>query len=172
MAEYLVRSEDLTMVANAIRTKGGTDAQLAFPGGFTAAIQSISSGGGLTVNGTNLHNVLTDTANCYLEKGVETAYNGWQTTDYIPIEAGVVYAFFDTPNAQISGEYCAKYNATKEYIENFGNRTSISANSQNFAGLWMSDVDGFIRFSGQGNTILGFAMHKCEGTVNFKEVTA
>ena len=170
MAEYLVRSEDLTTVADAIRTKGGTDAQLAFPGGFTAAIQSISSGGGLTVSGTNLHDVSTDTKNYYLEKGVETAYNNWDTTDYIPIEAGVVYAFFDTPNAQIMGEYCAKYNATKEYIENFGNRTSISANSQNFAGLWMSDVDGFIRFSGQSSTILGFAMHKCEGTVNFEEV--
>lgn len=169
MAEYLVRSEDLTTVADAIRTKGGTDAQLAFPGGFTAAIQSISSGGGLTVSGTNLHDVSTDTKNYYLEKGVETAYNSWDTTDYIPIEAGVVYAFFDTPNAQIMGEYCAKYNATKEYIKNFGN--TISANSQNFAGVWMSDVDGFIRFSGRSDTISGFAMHKCEGTVNFEEVT-
>ena len=37
---------DLTSVANAIRTKGGTSAQLAFPSGFVSAIQNIPSGGG------------------------------------------------------------------------------------------------------------------------------
>lgn len=37
---------DLTSVANAIRTKGGTSAQLAFPAGFVSAINDISGGGG------------------------------------------------------------------------------------------------------------------------------
>ncbi len=37
---------DLTSVANAIRTKGGTSAQLAFPAGFVSAIQAIPTGGG------------------------------------------------------------------------------------------------------------------------------
>lgn len=37
---------DLTSVANAIRTKGGTSAQLAFPADFVAAINAISGGGG------------------------------------------------------------------------------------------------------------------------------
>ena len=36
---------DLTSVANAIRTKGGTSAQLAFPAGFVQAIGDIPSGG-------------------------------------------------------------------------------------------------------------------------------
>lgn len=35
---------DLTSVANAIRTKGGTSAQLAFPTGFVSAIDAISGG--------------------------------------------------------------------------------------------------------------------------------
>lgn len=39
---------DLTSVANAIRTKGGTSAQLAFPSGFVSAIGDIPSGGGPT----------------------------------------------------------------------------------------------------------------------------
>lgn len=38
---------DLTSVANAIRTKGGTSAQLAFPAGFVSAIAAIPSGGGV-----------------------------------------------------------------------------------------------------------------------------
>ena len=37
---------DLTSVANAIRTKGGTSAQLAFPSGFVTAIGNIPTGGG------------------------------------------------------------------------------------------------------------------------------
>lgn len=37
---------DLTSVANAIRTKGGTSASLAFPSGFVSAIEDIQSGGG------------------------------------------------------------------------------------------------------------------------------
>lgn len=37
---------DLTSVANAIRTKGGTSAQLAFPAEFVSAINAIPSGGG------------------------------------------------------------------------------------------------------------------------------
>lgn len=37
---------DLTSVANAIRTKGGTSAPLAFPAGFVSAIGDISTGGG------------------------------------------------------------------------------------------------------------------------------
>ena len=41
---------DLTAVANAIRTKGGTSAQLAFPGGFVSAIQAITTG--ITPTGT------------------------------------------------------------------------------------------------------------------------
>jgi len=38
---------DLTSVANAIRTKGGTSASLAFPSGFVSAIANIPSGGGV-----------------------------------------------------------------------------------------------------------------------------
>lgn len=40
---------DLTSVANAIRTKGGTSAALAFPAEFVQAIQAIPTGGGGSV---------------------------------------------------------------------------------------------------------------------------
>ncbi len=41
---------DLTSVANAIRTKGGTSASLLFPSEFVSAIQAIPTGGGSTVD--------------------------------------------------------------------------------------------------------------------------
>ena len=40
---------DLTSVANAIRTKGGTSAQLAFPSDFVQAIADIPTGGGSSI---------------------------------------------------------------------------------------------------------------------------
>lgn len=40
---------DLTSVANAIRTKGGTSAALAFPADFVSAINAISGGGGTEI---------------------------------------------------------------------------------------------------------------------------
>lgn len=46
MAEYLTNTTDLISVANAIRTKGGTTAQLVYPSGFVSAINAIETGGG------------------------------------------------------------------------------------------------------------------------------
>lgn len=48
MANYIVSDTDMTSVANAIRTKGGTSASLTFPGGWVTAIGNISGGGGDT----------------------------------------------------------------------------------------------------------------------------
>lgn len=46
MADYKVTDTELTGIANAIRTKGGTSEQLVFPNGFTSAINDIPTGGG------------------------------------------------------------------------------------------------------------------------------
>ena len=48
MGAYIVKSSDLTAVADAIRTKGGTSAALTFPSGFVTAVENIPSGGGNT----------------------------------------------------------------------------------------------------------------------------
>ena len=65
----------LTEIANAIRTKGGTEEQLIFPGGFASAIQAITTGGG-----TNLALVdifiadFTDSAELTLTAGAVDKY--------------------------------------------------------------------------------------------------
>lgn len=46
MADYLVTDTELTTVADAIRTKGGTSAALEWPSGYAQAIADIPSGGG------------------------------------------------------------------------------------------------------------------------------
>jgi len=47
MTDYIASGTDLTSVADAIRTKGGTSSSLAFPNGFVSAINDISGGGGI-----------------------------------------------------------------------------------------------------------------------------
>lgn len=45
MSDYIVDGSDLTSIANAIRTKGGTSESLEFPSGFVSAIGNINRGG-------------------------------------------------------------------------------------------------------------------------------
>ena len=45
MADYLTTDTELTSIANAIRTKGGTSAALTYPAGFVTAIGNIQTGG-------------------------------------------------------------------------------------------------------------------------------
>lgn len=51
---------DLTSIANAIRTKGGTSAALAFPAGFMSAIGDIPTGGGGLAYDTGTFTVSSD----------------------------------------------------------------------------------------------------------------
>ena len=44
MADYLTTDTELTSIANAIRTKGGTSANLTYPAGFVDAIDAIQTG--------------------------------------------------------------------------------------------------------------------------------
>lgn len=49
--EYAVNQADLTAVADAIRTKGGTSDALAFPAGFVSAVAAITAGTGGSSSG-------------------------------------------------------------------------------------------------------------------------
>lgn len=54
--EYIAMGSDLTSVANAIRAKGGTSAQLSFPTEFVSAIQNIPTG--ITPSGVKTINTI------------------------------------------------------------------------------------------------------------------
>ena len=54
MSDYKVTDSELTGIANAIRTKGGTSSPLVFPNGFTSAIEAIPTGGGSTLITKNI----------------------------------------------------------------------------------------------------------------------
>lgn len=48
MAEYFVYTDELTSIANAIRSRGNTSAALAYPAGFVTAINNLTSGCNVT----------------------------------------------------------------------------------------------------------------------------
>ena len=72
MAEYLTNTNDLTLVADAIRTKGGTTGLLTYPDEFVTAIHAIQTGivpqlvvtvsAGATVTATNGSKTITGTS--------------------------------------------------------------------------------------------------------------
>lgn len=63
---------DLTAVADAIRTKGGTSADLAFPADFVSAVEAIETGGGsfLCETGTFTLTAITKSKILYHDLGV------------------------------------------------------------------------------------------------------
>ena len=87
MADYKVTDTELTSVANAIRTKGGTQAQLEWPTGFADAVAAIPSGGSATLieksitqNGT--YNASSDNADGYSKVRVNVSGGGGNWLDY------------------------------------------------------------------------------------------
>lgn len=76
MSNYLVDGADLTSVANAIRTKGGTSAQLAFPSGFVSAVQAIETGGSVIPlpTGCTLLDYVDAPGSCLVDTGKYFTY--------------------------------------------------------------------------------------------------
>ena len=111
---------DLTSVANAIRTKGGTSAQLAFPAGFVSAIENIPSGGvsGLTLLGSGTYTKTSDTANISIPvtyTGTPKLFYAVNTTPKAATEQSVLFGrwiSFEESDAQsvlpVGGLWMAK----------------------------------------------------------------
>lgn len=108
---YLVSGTDLTSVANAIRTKGGTSAQLEFPSGFVTAIGNISGGGG-----GGATNFVTGTFEASAsEKGTAKAITVPYTGNGYPVTIHI-YPSDGTYNAQSQMYSVAQYKAIVDCI--------------------------------------------------------
>lgn len=120
---------DLTSVANAIRAKGGTSAQLAFPAGFVSAVEAIpTGGGGYTADqiaacdgGSSKNLVITGTTiKAY-------AFYGWNITSFVgdSVTAVGVGAFQKCNSLEsISLANCALNNTSANYV--FGECSALN----------------------------------------------
>ena len=120
---------DLASVANAIRTKGGTSASLAFPADFVTAIGAIPSGGGggWTTNGIadrsepngaiTISGVSTISANTFNGcTGITSVYSA----DAVTINAyafanisGLLLAKFPEVTGTVNNGYCFQYSGAR-----------------------------------------------------------
>lgn len=92
---------DLTSVADAIRTKGGTSGQMAFPAGFVSAVQAIPTG--ITPTGTKQISITqngTTTEDVAAYANAEIAVNVQGGSGFTTIASGT---FIGSNNSQSSG---------------------------------------------------------------------
>ena len=84
MAVYVTNTSELTSIADAIRTKGGTSTSLEYPQGFISAINSISSGQSINIQAKT--NITPTTASQTIYP--DTGYNGLSSVQINAMPSG------------------------------------------------------------------------------------
>ena len=190
MAEYLTNTSELTQVADAIRAKGGTSAQLVFPSGFASAIDALSSGmpvkivvntvAGAAVTATNGDETVSGTSdekgNCTLTVSkagtwtVTVFYKGDSKSDTVTVT--------DTYGVQISGigtlpafsgndweaiiRACKGNNVPDTWV--IGDSKTMTINGIDYQiDIIGKNHDDYA--DGSGKAPLTFQMHDCYGTI-------
>lgn len=137
-----------------ITVEGGTSVRLPTSGKYCDRdIVVTATGGGsvsepATIIGINLHNTETDIPNTYLNVATVIAYNGWKTTDFIPVEEGKFYLVYSI--SAIDPKYCSKFDANKENAKVLSG--TINCTDKNKP-LFIQGHDGYFRFSGANSQI-------------------
>ena len=132
-----------------ITVEGGTSVRLPTAGKYCDRdiVVTATVGGSVnepsTISGINLHNKETDIPNTYLDGAAVLEYNGWTTTDFIPVEEGKFYLAYST--SVINPKYCSKFDANKENAKVLSG--AINCTDKNEA-LFIKGHDGYFRFSG------------------------
>jgi hypothetical protein len=99
-----------------------------------------------TISGINLHDTETDIPNTYILGATVIPYNGWTTTDFIPVEEDKFYLAYST--SVIDARYCSKFNANKEGASAFSALyAAINCTDKNNL-IFIAGHDGYLRFSG------------------------
>lgn len=111
MADYIVKDTELTSVANAIRTAGGTNSLLNFPNGFVSAVNNISGSGSsdfstAEVTLANNPNFADGVPICESAGGMEgiIVSNLGDETYTVPLWKGHLYLTFYDTTATVSGD--------------------------------------------------------------------
>jgi hypothetical protein len=155
MADYKVTDTELTSIANAIRTKGGTQAQLEFPTGFVSAVQAIPTGGGGVIQPLSVS-----------QNGTYTPPSGVDgyapVTVSVPGGSGNVIQGTTAPTSDIgeNGNYYyegAYTNSERGYTSDFPSSTSQTKAGWEFTpngDITLIGLSGVLRNSGTGSLIL------------------
>ena len=148
-----------------ITVEGGTSVRLPTAGKYCDRdIVVTATGGGsvsepATISGINLHNAETDIPNTYLNGATVIAYNGWKTTDFIPVEEGKFYFVFSV--SAVDSKYCSKFDANKENAKSLSG--TINCTDKNKP-MFIQGHDGYFRFSGPNSQVSALEFYE---VINF-----
>lgn len=120
---------------------------------FDGGVPDVPQGNGWT-SGVPYDHLTSLVANCYIESnGVQTAYNGWSATDYLPCD-GVEDIVIDFKYADYeeyeSKNYNAFYDENKQFIRSFSftsNRTSETVSICEYNNMVIPANAKYVRFS-------------------------
>lgn len=155
MANYKVTDSELTSVANAIRTKGGTSAQLEFPDEFVSAIQAIStsssSGIGTYMRGNLIGEYDNRSPSAGGVGGVWTS-TGHDTSDDIGFIVDYYYNDNLIKTTLILKDKVLPSGAPNTIYENFGTELNSSGGNVPQAAFNVKITDNimFVSFGAQG----------------------
>lgn len=178
MADYLVTDTELTSIANAIRTKGGTSASLEFPQEFVQAINDIQTGGGSKTNidigqasPANILNMFYALEQGTASTGTFTMTQFLPNTDTLIFDSGLNdvngFAIFDTSYSSdhssshnfsavqlmIVTKFLVPYNRKNEFTYGCVSITENNANAQaSLSGVVAGNLDNL-----DGTGIIRFA---------------
>lgn len=154
---------DLTSVANAIRTKGGTSASLAFPTGFVSAINDISGGGGPDLSGIkqaeSLNNIgglfqaMIDGTWGYVEKSFTSGANPLTVNFGRAVKGWLCYPKSITVVSGLMGECTALGIAVYQEAESESGEQSLIWSS--YRGKSASGVNPLSRIKANGTLVNG-----------------
>lgn len=144
---------DLTSVANAIRTKGGTSGQLAFPSGFVSAIGNISTGLDIKKLTATVSADTTGTITLLTDPQLQKALNdpkGFVMMRYMGVGASTAELMF-----WFAANFIIGYSGTTAYNCLLIRATASSINANyNTHGLAGDNYNGHINITSSGGLLL------------------
>lgn len=134
MADYIVKDTELTSVANAIRTAGGTNSLLSFPNGFVSAVGNISGGGSSDFSTAEV--TITSTGGNYIYMPYIESYEDESQLD-VKCSDSATYAVI-------------LYNgASFGYVPNLEGSVSVTGNILYNNGMFLIQGDGTIAITAE-----------------------
>lgn len=141
MPNYIVQGSDLSSVATAIRTKGSTSDQLAFPTGFVSAIEALPSGGGGISGVTVLEDVTLTEAVRSVQFDIPSGYNSayilihgeFASSDWLYWKISSSNENYQAQNTIVDASFFVVRDASNAYLAGFrhtgGAPNALSSNN-------------------------------------------
>lgn len=139
MANYVVSDTNLTAVADAIRSKGGTAAGLAFPAGFVSAIADIPTGIGRTLLLSQSITVQTTSTSQSTVTSLALGASAWTSSQILLV----------TIRGQ-SGPRAGYFYGTDEYYYNSGPANGTTSSPTPVGMAFRYNADGVLQFGTRG----------------------